>query len=59
MNTVAAKIPSVFHRNVDTEGKKKKGEHERSFNHEVKNPGSTTPNPHPTTPLTQPQSHPK
>ena len=28
MNTVAAKIPSVFHRNVDTEGKKKKGERE-------------------------------
>ena len=50
MNTVAAKIPSVFHRNVDTEGKKKKGEHERSSNHEVKNPGSTTPNPHPTHP---------
>ena len=33
MNTVAAKIPSVFHRNIDAEGKKKRGEHERSLNH--------------------------
>ena len=49
MNTVAAKIPSVFHRNVDAEGKKKRGEHERSFNNKEKNPGCTTPNPHPTT----------
>ena len=49
MNTVAAKIPSVFHRNVDAEGKKKRGEHERNFNNKEKNPGSTAPNPHPTT----------
>ena len=49
MNTVAAKIPSVFHRNVDAEGTKKRGEHERSFNNKEKNPGCTTPNPHPTT----------
>ena len=38
MNTVVAKIPSVFHKNVDAEGKKKREEHER-------NPAN--PHPHP------------
>ena len=47
MKTVATKIPSVFHRNVDAEGKKKRGEHERSFNNKEKNPGSTIPTPPP------------
>ena len=41
MNTVAAKIPSVFHRNVDAEGKKKRVEHGRSCNNKEKNTGST------------------
>ena len=50
MNTVAAKIPSVFHRNVDAEGKKKRVEHGRSCNNKEKNTGSTTHNPHQTAP---------
>ena len=45
MNTVAAKIPSVFHRNVDAEGKKKREEHERIFNTKEMNP--SIPHPHP------------
>ena len=55
MNIVAAKIPSVFHRNVDAEGKKKRGEHERSFNNKEKNPGCTPPPQlHPLNPPTTP-----
>ena len=50
MNTVTAKIPSVFHRNVDAEGKKKRVEHGRSCNNKEKNTGSTTHNPHQTAP---------
>ena len=38
MNTVAAKIPSVFHTNVDAEGKNKRGEHKRIFITKERNP---------------------
>ena len=47
MNTVAAKIPSVLHRNVDAEGKKNRGELERIFNTKEKNPSIHHPHPPP------------